>query len=289
MGQARGLKINEYGVFSQEVRVAGESEESVYDTIDLPWIPPELREDRGEIDAAQAGHLPQLVQESHVQGDLHLRLESQDAATALIRAAAARGLKYLAIVVDAESSEPAQSALTAIRAWDRDPSAPTILAGIEVAIGLDGKLPVSEAVLAQFDVVVASIRGELALPRDQQTRRVLAALEKASVTSLAQPLAGERAQDYDIDFAAIAREATQRAISLELSLHPRRIALPDNYLELAKRSGVRLVVTSEAASMEELNTLRFSVGFARRGGIEPAQVLNTRALSELPDRFRARL
>jgi DNA polymerase (family X) len=291
MGQERGLKINEYGVFRQEMRIAGESEESVYNTIDLPWIAPELREDRGEVGAAQAGLLPQLVRESDVQGDLHLRLGSQEAdsrqvTAPLIQAAGMRGLRYLAIVVDAESAEHAQSALAAIRGWDRDASAPAILVGIEVAIGLDGKLPVSAAALSEFDVVVASIRSDFALTRDQQTRRVVAALENASVTSLAQPLAGEGAQDYDIDFATIVREATQRGIALELSLHPRRIALPDNHLELAKRSGARLVVTSEAASLEELDTLRFSVGFARRGGIEPAQVLNARALSELPDRFR---
>jgi DNA polymerase (family 10) len=292
MGQERGLKINEYGVFRQEVRIAGDTEESVYSAIDLPWIPPELREDRGEIDAAHAGQLPQLVQESDVQGDLHLRLGSQQAGSReateeLIREAGARGLKYLAIVIDGESAEHAQSALAAIRAFEREPSAPAVLVGIEVAIGLDGKLHISDGTLAQFDVVVVSIRADLDLPRDQQTRRVLAALENARMTSLAQPLAGEDTQGYDIDFAAVVREATKRGIALELSLDPRRIALSDNHLELAKRAGVSIVVTSEAASVEELSTLRFSVGFARRGGIESAQILNARALSELPDRFRA--
>jgi DNA polymerase (family 10) len=282
MGQERGLKINEYGVFRQELRIAGENEESVYGAVDLPWIPPELREDRGEIEAAQKGMLPNLVDISDLQGDLHLRGKPGDSAAALVAAAQARGLNYVAIVFDtadlgATTAERVRHALAALNR----PSAPTVLAGIEVGIGLDGKLDTQDAALSQFDLVIAAVRDHLDLPHAQQTQRVLTALQHARVTTLAQPLAAEGAEKFDIDFATVVRTATERGIALELSLHPRRMAPPDSHLEIAQREGGRILISSEAQSVAELDALRFSVGFARRGGLEAPQVLNCNPLSEL--------
>ena len=285
MGQERGLKINEYGVFRQELRIAGESEESVYGAVDLPWIPPELREDRGEIEAAQKGMLPNLVDLSDLQGDLHLRGKPGQSAAELVDAARARGLNYVAIVFDA----PELTAATgldagrvrhALAALNR-PSAPRVLAGIEVGIGLDGKLDTPDAILSQFDLVIAAVHDHLDLPHAQQTQRVLTALQHARVTILAQPLAAEGTEKFDIDFAAVVRTATERGIALELSLHPRRMAPPDSHLEIAKREGGRILISPEAQSVAELDALRFSVGVARRGGLEAPQVLNCNPLSEL--------
>jgi len=285
MGQERGLKINEYGVFRQELRIAGESEESVYGAVDLPWIPPELREDRGEIEAAQKGMLPNLVHISDLQGDLHLRGKPGQPAAELVNAARARGLNYVAIVFDAPelaaaTGLDAERVRHALAELNR-PSAPTVLAGIEVGIGLDGKLDTPDAILSQFDLVIAAMHDYLDLPHAQQTQRVLTALQHAKVTILAQPLAAEGAEKFDIDFAAVVRTATERGIALELSLHPDRMAPPDSHLEIAQREGGRMLISSEAGSVTELDALRFSVGFARRGGLEAPQVLNCNPLSEL--------
>jgi len=281
MGQDRGLKINEYGVFREATRIAGETEESVYATIDLPWIPPELRENRGEIEAAQKGTLPKLVQLSDLRGDLHLRGKPGESAAEVVAAARARGLDYVCIVFDAQAfGDDAERARRALAALDL-PVSPRVLTGIEVGIAPDGTLDTPDAILRQFDLVIAAVRHHLDLPRSQQTQRVLNALRQARVAVLAQPLAIDGAERFDVDFSAIVRAATERGVALEFSLHPRRLAPPDSHLEIARRDGARIVISSEAEHAAELDTLRFSVGFVGRGGLEPAQVLNCNPFSEL--------
>jgi DNA polymerase (family X) len=281
MGQDRGLKINEYGVFREATRIAGETEESVYATIDLPWIPPELRENRGEIEAAQKGTLPKLVQPADLRGDLHLRGKPGESAAEVVAAARARSFDYVCIVFDAQAfGDDAGRVRLALAALDR-PVSPRLLTGIEVGIAPDGTLDTPDAILRQFDLVIAAVWNHLDLSRAQQTQRVLNALRQARVAVLAQPLAIDGAERFDVDFSAIVRAATERGVALEFSLHPRRLAPPDSHLEIATRDGARIVISSEAEEAVELDILRFSVGFAGRGGLEPAQVLNSLSLSDL--------
>jgi len=283
MGQERGLKINEYGVFREAVRIAGDTEESVYETIDLPWIPPELREGRGEIEAAQSEQLPDLIND--LQGDLHLRLTPGESPTAVLQAAYAQGLKYIAMVIEVpefarEDVAWARREISALRNLSADEGRPVVMIGVEAGIDPTGQLDIADSVLRLFDLVIVSVRGALDLAVEAQTQRVLTALEHRSVAVFAQPRTTEDAR-FDLDFAAVARKAAQRGIALEISLHPDRIAPPEHFLESAKRAGARFVITSEANNPDELRALRFSLGFARRGGLEPAQVLNRNPLSAL--------
>jgi len=281
MGQDRGLKINEYGVFREASRIAGATEESVYATIDLPWIPPELRENRGEIEAAQKGTLPKLVQLSDLRGDLHLRGKPGESAAEIVDAARARGLEYVCVVFDERAfGVDAGRVPNALAALNR-PASPRVLTGIEVGIDLDGTLDAPDAILRQFDLVIAAVRDQLDLPRTLQTQRVLNALQQAHVAMLAQPVAIDGAESFDVDFSTIVRAAVERGVALEFSMHPRRLAPPDSHLEIARRDGARIVISSEAEEAAELDTLRFSVGFAGRGGFAPAQVLNAHPLSDL--------
>ena len=285
MGQERGLKINEYGVFREALCIAGDTEESVYSTIDLPWIPPELREDKGEIESAQHRGLPHLIQSSDVRGDLQLRLTPGEAPEAIIEEAGGRGLAYVAIVVDIPDRATldiarAMREIAQLRGVKLAPSAPTMLVGIEAGIDGAGNLDVADSVLDLFDLTVASVHGGLDVPHSEQTQRVLTALDSERISILAQSWSdGESTVDFD--FAAVARKATERGIALAVSLHPHRIAPPETFLEIAKREGARFVISSEAGSAAELDALQFSVGFARRAGIEPTQVLNSNPIADL--------
>jgi DNA polymerase (family X) len=285
MGQERGLKINEYGVFREALCIAGDTEESVYSTIDLPWIPPELREDKGEIEAAEHGGLPHLIQMSDVRGDLQLRLTPGEAPAAIIQEAGGRGLAYVAIVVDIPDRATldiarAMREIAQLRSVKLTPSGPTVLVGIEAGIDRAGKLDVGDSILDLFDLTVASVHGGLDMPHNEQTQRVLTALDSDRVAILAQPWSdGESTVDFD--FAAVARKATERGIALAVSLHPRRIAPPETFLEIAKREGARFLISSEAESAADLDALRLSVGLARRAGIEPVHVLNSNPISDL--------
>jgi DNA polymerase (family X) len=283
MGQERGLKINEYGVFREAVRIAGDTEASVYETVDLPWIPPELREDRGEIEAAQSARLPELIKD--LQGDLHLRLRPGESPTAMLQAARAQGLKYVAMVLELPASARedvarAQCEIAALRDLSGEQAGPTMLIGVEAGIDRGGQLDLSDAVLPLFDLVIASVQGHLDISVEAQTQRVLTALERPGVSIFAQPPVTEN-ERFELDFAAVARKAAQRGVALEVTAHPGRIAPPDHFFESAKREGARFVITSEASNPEELGSLRFSLGFARRGGLAPAQVLNSNPLSAL--------
>ncbi len=281
MGQERGLKINEYGVFREEVRVAGDTEESVYATIDLPWIPPELREDRGEIEAARNGELSDLVKLSDVQGDLHVAIRPGQPIAPLLHALQTSGLRYVALILDgADESFDIEALRREIAANDRIGS-PGVLIGIEIAIGLTGDLTPARTDLSCFDLVIARVEGDLDLPRAQQTERVLKALRHQRVAILAQPRAANDIGNFDLDFGAIARAATSAGVALEVTLHPLRIPPPDSCLEIARRESARMVVTSNAADASELSTLRFSLGFARRGGLGSTDILNCSSLPVL--------
>jgi DNA polymerase (family 10) len=285
MGQERGLKINEYGVFREALCIGGESEESVYATIDLPWIAPELREDKGEIEAAQRHQLPELVTTADVQGELHARVGTAAAAQEMLRAAQKQGLHYVALVLDARDASRFDSAGAAreiemMHRLQADASRLRVLTGIEVGIGQNGELMLSEEILQPFDVVIASAYEGWSLSYEEQTQRLLTAMATQRIAILAQP-AGPADAAFDFDFSAVARKATERGVGLEISLHPERIAPTETALDIAKREGARFVVSCEAAEASGLDVLHFSVGYARRAGIERHMVLNTSGMSSL--------
>ena len=289
-----GLKINEYGVFRGNKRIAGDTEASVFETLGLPWIPPELRENQGEIEAAETGHLPRLVELVDLQGDLHAHTTATDGHQSLEQMAEAahlQGLKYLAITDHSQRLKVAhgltpQRLLQQIQAIDvlnRRLKGITLFKGIEVDILEDGSLDLPDEVLARLDLVIGAVHSKFHLSRQQQTRRIIRAMQHPHFSILAHPTGRLLAQrdPYDVDMPRVIHEAARRGRYLELNAHPERLDLLDSHCRLAKAEGVLVSINSDAHSSTDFANLRYGVGQARRGWLEQADVLNTRSLTQV--------
>jgi DNA polymerase (family 10) len=294
LAQQRGLKLNEYGVFRGDKPVAGETEESVYASLGLPWIPPELREGRGEIDAAKAGRLPHLVDLQDLKGDLHAHTRATDGRNSLpemAEAARLRGLRYFAITDHSRRLTMAKGLdstrllqqMEDIDQLNATLSGITILKGIEVDILEDGNLDLPDEVLGRLDLVVGAVHSRFNLSNRRQTERIMKAMDHPHFSILAHPsgrLIGRR-EPYDVDMLRIIRKARERRCFLEINAHPERLDLTDIHCRMAKEEGVLLAVNTDAHSMLDLENARFGVGQARRGWLEKTDVLNTRPYAEL--------
>ncbi len=290
----RGFKINEYGVFHEEERIAGDTEASVYRAIGLPEIPPELREDRGEIDAARAGQLPRLIEVGELKGDLHLHTSATDGRNSLeemIAAARMLGFEYIAVAensrrasmangLDAARLSQQREAIDLINAKSKGIR---VLKGVEVDILEDGRLDLPDKVLAELDLVVAAVHSGFELSRARQTERILRALDNPHVTLLAQPNEGSigARESFDVDMLRIVRKAKARRVHLELSAHPDRVDLVDKHCRMAKDEGVLVAIDSNAHDTGEMAQLRYGVGQAHRAWLGRDDVLNTRGLREI--------
>lgn len=294
LGQAQGLKINEYGVFRGQRRVAGDTEESVFAAVNLPWIPPELREDRGELEAARARRLPRLVTVADLKGDLHAHTKATDghhSILAMATAAKAAGLSYLAItdhsrhLAMARGLDPQrlEKQIDEIERVNAGLNGITLLKGIEVDILEDGGLDLPDSVLSRLDLVVGAIHSAFDLPRRKQTARILKAMDSRYFSLLAHPAArllGER-RAIDVDMLAIVRAAKNRGCFLELNAQPDRLDLLDIHCRMAREEGVLVAVNSDAHSTFDFAHLAFGIGQARRGWLELRDVLNTRSAKEI--------
>lgn len=294
LAQEHGWKLNEYGLFEGRRRIAGKDEAEVYGCLGLPWIPPELREDRGEIAAACAGRLPRLVELCDLRGDLHAHTrasDGRDGPEAMARAAQALGLSYLAItehsrrLAMARGLDPRRLAeqCDAIDRLNQTLDGIVLLKGIEVDILEDGSLDLPDSSLKQLDLVVAAVHSRFGLPRAKQTERILRAMDNPYFTLLAHPtgrMIEERAP-YDVDMLRVIRHARQRGCFLELNAHPERLDLLDTHCRMAREEGVLVAINSDAHGCDDFANLRYGVGQARRGWLAAADVLNTRPLPEL--------
>ena len=294
IAQDKGLKLNEYGVFKGDKPVAGANETSVYKSIGLPWIPPELREDRGEVEAAQAGKLPKLVELSDLRGDLHVHSRASDGRNTIhemARAAQSAGLEYIAMtehsrrLTVAHGLDPVRLAKQGaeIDRLNRELEGITVLKGIEVDILEDGTLDLPDSALAELDIAVAAVHSKFDLPRAKQTDRILKALDNPAVAILAHPTGRliEEREPYDVDMQKIIRKAKARNVALEVNAHPERLDLLDTYCQMAKQEGVLVSINSDAHNSFEFGMLSFGVGQARRGWLEKKDVLNSRGLKDL--------
>ena len=292
LAQERGLKMNEYGVFRGRRRLAGRTEEEVYAQVGAAWIPPELRENRGEIEAARAGRLPRLVELGDLRGDLQMHTRVTDGrATAAEMATAARALgrEYVAITEHSQAVRVARGlddrAMRAHARALRRLRVPGIrvLAGVEVDIRKDGTLDLAPATLRGLDVVVASVHSALEQDEATMTKRVIAAIDSGLVHVLGHPtgrLLGER-EPIAIDLAAVVAACVRRGVALEINAHPHRLDLDDVQARAAREAGAKLVISTDAHSTDELGLLRFGVDVARRAGLERSDVLNTLSVGRL--------
>lgn len=300
LAQRRKLKISEYGVYRGEKRIAGETEASVYRALGLSPVPPELRENRGEIEAARTGRLPKLVEAGDLKGDLHAHTKASDGRASLeemAKAAMKLGLHYLAITEHSKSLAIAQGLdekrlleqLAQIDRLNAKLSGITLLKGIEVDIHEDGRLDLPDTVLSGLDIVVGAVHSHFDLPRRKQTRRLLRAMESRYFTLLAHPNAREidRREPIQLDMEAVIKAAKERGCFLELNAQPKRLDLWDLHCRQAKEAGVLVSLNTDAHSTLDLVNRRFGVGQARRGWLEKEDVLNTRPLHELRKRIGA--
>lgn len=300
IGQGRKLKISEYGVFKGKgdgkKRVAGKTEKEVYESVDLPFIPPELREDRGEIEAARKGKLPDLITLDDIRGDLHLHTEESDGdytAGEMAEAARERGYEYIAVtdhsrrltVATGLDPERLKKQIKQIGKLNEKLEGFTVLTGIEVDIMEDGTLDLPDGILKELDLVVAAVHYKFDLPAGKQTDRILKALDNPQVNILDHPttrLIGKR-PPIEVNIEKIITAAIERGVVLELNAQPDRLDLNDVYCKFVKDNGGKIAVSTDSHRLTDLEFMRFGIGQARRGWLEAADVINTRKLKQLKE------
>ncbi|MFH1826012.1 MAG: DNA polymerase/3'-5' exonuclease PolX [bacterium] len=288
LAQKKGWKISEYGIFKGNKQIGGKTEEEMFTKFGLQYIPPELREMRGEFEAAKNKKIPKLVELKNIKGDLHMHTKASDGLNTIEEMAEAAknlGYKYIAITDHTQSTHIAhgfdekkmQKQLQTIREADKRIEGIKILAGTEVDIRADGSLDYSDKMLKQLDIVVASVHSRFKMPKEQMTKRIIKALENKYVTILAHPsgrLINER-EPYELDLEAVLQAAKKNNVAIELNAHPYRLDLTDIWCKRAKELGVKIVISTDAHSVEQLELMKYGVITARRGWLEAKDILNT--------------
>jgi DNA polymerase (family 10) len=289
-----GLKLNEYGVFKGEERIAGRTEVEVYHAVGLAWIPPELREDRGEIQAAEEGKLPTLVEPGEIRGDLHVHTDWSDGKGSLeemAEAAKELGYEYIAIVdhfrfaqaIPGLDANELLRQVEAIRELNGKLGGFRLLCGVEANILPDGSIDVPRDVLCELDVVVAAVHTQMRMPKREMTKRLLAAIENEDVDIIAHPsgrLIGERSA-YEVDWEEIFRQAAKYGTILEVNANPQRLDLCAEHIREAVETGVLLALGTDAHHPDHLGFMRYGVLTARRGWVEAKDLINTLPLDDL--------
>ncbi len=298
--QERGLKLNEYGLFRGEDLVASRTEEDVYAAVDLPWIPPELRENRGEIERAEANRLPKLIELSDIQGDLHMHTTATDGMNSIremAEAAKARGLQYIAIT-DHSKRVTMANGLTAERLrahWAEIDKVRSQISGLEILNGIecdileDATLDLPDDVLAEADWVIAVLHYGLKQPREQIDKRLLNAIRNPHVDIIGHPtgrLVGQR-PGADMTFDDVLKAAADHGVMLEINAHPSRLDLNDIQAAAAKDRGIPIVISTDSHSTQGFDVLQYGIFQARRAGLEAKDVANTRTLAEFRKLLRS--
>jgi DNA polymerase (family 10) len=284
----RGLKLNEYGLFRDDELVAGRTEEDVYAAVDLPWIAPELRENRREIEQAELGQLPTLIELDDMQGDLHMHTTATDGTASILEmaeAAKARGLKYIAITdhskrvtmangLDAERLRQHWKDIEQVR---KQISGIEILCGIECDILEDATLDLDDDVLSEADWVIAVLHYGLRQPREQINKRLLNAIRNPHVNVIGHPsgrLIGKR-PPADASYDDMLKAAADHGVMMEINAHPSRLDLSDIHAAAAKDLGIPIVISTDAHSVNGFDVMQYGVFQARRAGLEKKDVANT--------------
>ena len=296
-----GFKLNEYGLFrtDDDVRVAGEREEDIYAALGLEWIPPELREMRGEIEAALERTLPRLVDLADLRGDVHMHsteTDGKDDVRTMAEAARAAGLQYIAITDHSQAlamangldARRALEHAARIRAVDAEGLGVRLLAGVECDIRSDGTLDLTDDCLAALDLVIVSVHSAFDQERQRMTERILRAIENPHVDIVGHPTGRRilRRQPYAVDMEAVVDAAKQHGVALEINCQVDRLDLNDVHAKLARDRGVPLVISTDAHSRLAFGRLRWGILMARRAWLQPGDVLNTRPFGEFRGALR---
>ncbi|MFP4680184.1 MAG: DNA polymerase/3'-5' exonuclease PolX [Chitinispirillaceae bacterium] len=293
-GVKLGLKINEYGVYKGKKRLGGKEESDVFRAVGLPYIPPELREDAGEIEAAQKGRLPDLIEADDIRGDLHAHTNYTDGKVPLeemVEAAKAMGYEYVAITDHSQrlamtgglDEVALRGQISRIDRLNQKLRGFTVLKGIEVDILENGELDLPDSVLRELDLCVCSIHSRFNLSFQKQTDRILRAMDNPHFTIFGHPTGRivNRRMPYEYDFEKVVRRAAQRGCFLEINSSPDRLDIHDHLVRTAASAGVKIAVNTDAHNTGDLKFIRFGVGQARRGWLSSEDVVNTRSLKKL--------
>jgi DNA polymerase (family X) len=301
LGVERGLRINEYGVFriptgkkaeglgkERGERIGGEKEEDVFRAVDLVWMPPELREDRGEIQAAQQHKLPHLITLDDIRADLQMHSQWSDGTHTIeemARACRERGYEYCAITDHSKSTRVAGGLDAAgfRKQWEEIEEVRqrldgiVLLKGVELDILPDGSLDLPDEVLEQFDIVLIAVHSRLDMPKARMTKRVLKALSHPAVHILAHPTGRQiqKRAPIDIDLEAVFQAAKEHDVALELDAQPQRLDLNDVHLHRARELGVKIAIDTDAHSVDHLRFMQYGIDQARRGWLEKEHIMNT--------------
>jgi DNA polymerase (family 10) len=296
-----GYTLNEYGLFrlDDESRVAGETEEQLYAALGLDWIPPELRENQGEIEAAAEHRLPQLLTLADLRGDLHMHTTETDGRASLeemAEAAAALGYEYIAITDHSKSLAMANGldekrAIAfgeQVRRMNKEGLPLQVFSGLECDIKRDGSMDLDSDALAALDFVVGSVHSHMNLEPAEMTDRLMHALECKQLRALGHPTGRVllHRDGFPFDFEQVAREAVRRNVCLEINASPERLDLAPPMVRLAKSLGARFVISTDAHHPKHLLNMRYGVAVARRAWLSPSDVINTAPLSTFRQ-FRA--
>ncbi len=300
LAQQHGWKLSEYGLFDTKTnqKIASQNEDEIYSRLGLPWIPPELREDQGEIQAGLRKRLPRLVQFDEIRGDLHIHTKWSDGANSIAEMAHAAkklGYEYLGICDHSHRVRIAhgldevrlRTQIAEIRSINKKLQGFRVLAGIEVEILPDGSLDLPDAVLAETDFVIAALHYGTKASQDEMTHRLETAIRNRFVNVLAHPLGrivGQRLA-YQVDFTRLCKAAKQNEVYFEINALE-RLDLPDTYARQAKDEGVKLVINSDAHQIKQLNEMQYGVATARRGWVETTDVINTQSFKQLKKSFK---
>lgn len=291
LAKDRGLKINEYGVFKGDERVGGRTEEEVFGLVDCAYIPPELRENRGEFEAANAGELPCLIERLDIIGDLQMHSTASDGlhtVEEMAQAAKVMGHQYIAITdhskavtvangLDDARMKAHAAAIRGVHVKDI-----TVLAAVEVDILRDGSLDLEDETLRELDVVVASVHSYMALPVAEQTERVVRAIESGLIHILAHPTGRliQQREPFPMDMEVVIRACVEHNVALEINAHPARLDLNDIHARMARDLGAKIVISTDAHTADDLVLMDYGVQVARRAWLTREHVLNTLPLKE---------
>ena len=288
IAQEKGLKLNEYGLFRGSQRIAGKTEEEIYKVLGLSFIPPEIREDQGEIEAAKKGEIPDLVGYQDLRGDLQIQTTWTDGANSIeemAEEARRLGLEYIAItdhtkglaMTGGSDEKKLLRQMATIEKINRSLKGITVLKGAEVNINKDGSLDIKDEVLAELDVVGIAVHSHFNLPRREMTERIKRAMRNPHADILFHPTGRviQKREPYDVDMDEIIRTAKETGTVLEVDAYPDRLDLKDEHVRKAIEAGVKLVIDSDAHSVNHMRFLEFGVAQARRGWARKNDILNT--------------